>query len=343
MISPCKLAILIPTYNGAGCIGEALQSIILWSPSQTAKPNAPIPPVYIFDDCSTDDTIQVARESQASLPLHIVRNQRNLGECGNVNHAMVTLRALGFDWVMLLHQDDLLAGPWIQTCLDLLEKPDPALGMICCTNLYCQMHESREIPFVPRPEKLPQTEYPGTDASIRSLRRNWFWTVSGSVFRTSAYVESGGMHPLLRFAGDNDFLVRFMLGGHATLSIAWPAILKRYSGESQTGRANETGTDIICWAYLMQKYLPLSSKSERTVEYSIQAKNILRRAISMARRGRPAAARVQLKSLVLILHSYCALITGSKLLIPAPVRPLLEFTFAPLPLPALQPADIVST
>ncbi len=325
MKTPPRFAVLIPTYNGANCIGEALQSIIRW-----CEPGPSLPQVYLFDDCSSDDTLRIAQESQASLPLHIVRNQRNLGECGNVNHAMAALRAWGFDWVMLLHQDDLLAGPWIQTCLHLLEKPDPALGMICCTNLYCELHESREIPFVPQPEKLPYTEYPGTDASIRSLRHNWFWSISGSVFLTSAYVESGGMHPHLRFAGDVDFLVRFMLGGHATLQIAWPAILKRYSDESQTARANATGADIICWAYLMHKYLPFSSKAEQTAEYCKQAKNILRRALLMARRGRATAAPTQIRSLLLIFQSYCALITGSDGLIPAEVRPLLDFTFTPL-------------
>jgi len=341
MTAPPKLALLIPTYNGSECIGDVLQSIVRWCKSQSLPAESSglssgfqsIPPVYIFDDCSTDGTIRTAMEWQNSLPLHVVRNERNLGEYGNVNHAIVALQSLGFDWVMLLHQDDLLAGPWVQTCLELIETPDPALGMICCSNLYCDRRDTASVRPVPRPEKLTIDQRPGTVASIHSLRHSWFWTVPGSVFQTAAFMETGGFHPLMKFAGDNDFLVRFMLAGHTTFYVKWPAILKRNSDNNGTNRANDSGVDIVCWAYVMLRYLPLASKADRTIEFCVQAKRILRRTVSLARRGRTAVVPAQLRSLALLFQSYCALITGSKRLIPPQVRALIDFRLDPL-LPA---------
>lgn len=329
-----KFAVLIPAYNGADCIGDALESIIRWCEQSLQA----IPPVYVFDDCSRDETVQAALKWQSSLPLHVVRNQQNLGEAGNVNHAMSTLRSLGFEWVMLLHQDDLLAGPWIQTSLELIETADPSVGLICCGNLYSWDQSIANAQLVPRPEKLEVQQHPGTLASIQSLHANWFWTVPGSVFRIAAFMEMGGLHPLLQYAGDNDFLVRFMQYGHGTLHVPWPAILKRHFGTSQTARANESGSGIVCWSYLMLKYLPLSSKTERTGEFLKQAKNVSRRAISMARRRRSVAARTQLVSLGVLVRSYIALITGIKGIIPAQVRPLLDFVVEPLPLKESPPA-----
>jgi len=91
-----SIAILITTFNGAEFIGEVLDSIKAYHPSASEIP------VYIFDDCSSDQTLEVVRRRQAKVPIHIVQNPRNLGECENVNCAMVRLEGDGIEWAMLL-------------------------------------------------------------------------------------------------------------------------------------------------------------------------------------------------------------------------------------------------
>src|SRR5206468_9779654 len=153
----------------------------------------------------------------------------------------------------------------------------------------------RQHDVKPRPAELRHIVHPGTEQSVRSLRRRWFWTVSGTVVRTDAYTSIGGMHPHLLYAADNDFLCRFLLAGHSIVEVDWPVILKRYSTNSQTSRAVRSATDMLGWAYIMLKYLPYSTKCDRTLEYCTQLTRLARRTLTFIRRGDWVAVVAQVR------------------------------------------------
>src|SRR5436309_10090596 len=219
-----QIAVLIPTYNAAQFIGELLDSI------EADASQCEHLAVYVFDDCSTDNTVELVNERKMQIPLRVVRNERNLGECENVNRAMAVLTQNGIEWTVLFHQDDLLLGPWLSYITEAVQRCSNDASMICCHNSYAVLSAGiQQHDVKPQPAELRYVVHSGTEESVRSLRRRWFWTVSGTVVRTDAYTSIGGMHPHLLYAADNDFLCRFLLAGHGIVEVDWPVILKRYS------------------------------------------------------------------------------------------------------------------
>ncbi|HEX8923875.1 MAG TPA: glycosyltransferase, partial [Patescibacteria group bacterium] len=70
-----KISVLIPTYNGASCILETIQSILHQDFDNFE--------VIINDDCSTDNTIDTVK-SLKDPKIMIYKNKHNLGYPGNL-------------------------------------------------------------------------------------------------------------------------------------------------------------------------------------------------------------------------------------------------------------------
>lgn len=91
-----KLSICIPTYNGAGTIEAALQSILIQSYQNFE--------IIINDDCSKDKTEKVVKSCKDKR-IRFYKNKHNLGYGDNLN----TFRAhVKGDVMMLMAQDDIL-------------------------------------------------------------------------------------------------------------------------------------------------------------------------------------------------------------------------------------------
>ena len=65
MISGLKIAVVLPAYNAARTLRQTVADI----------PHDIVDDIILTDDCSTDDTIGVARE----MGLHTIRHDRNRG------------------------------------------------------------------------------------------------------------------------------------------------------------------------------------------------------------------------------------------------------------------------
>lgn len=91
-----KLVIAIPTYNGAGVIGETLKSILSQSFGDFS--------LQIVDDASTDNTVAVI-EKFTDPRIRITRRRENLGFAGNLK---ALSRSVKGDILFLMGQDDIL-------------------------------------------------------------------------------------------------------------------------------------------------------------------------------------------------------------------------------------------
>ena len=93
---PPWLSVLMPTFNGAPWVADALDSIV-------AQGDAGIE-VVVADDGSTDGTVEMVRRYQSRLALRLVQQHR----VGNwVAGTNVALRAAQGEYACVLHQDDL--------------------------------------------------------------------------------------------------------------------------------------------------------------------------------------------------------------------------------------------
>jgi GT2 family glycosyltransferase len=112
-----SVSVVIPTYNGARFLADALSSIR----AQTTLPRE----VIVVDDCSLDDTVQTAEALARGfpVPLRLIRLSRNSG--GPPHPMNVGIEAAQDDLIVLLDQDDMMARDRIERLhAILMQYPD---------------------------------------------------------------------------------------------------------------------------------------------------------------------------------------------------------------------------
>ncbi len=116
-----KFTIVIPTYNGADYVEEALLSAI----NQTRKADA----IIVSDDNSTDNTLEIC--SRYKEYIHIYKNEN--GPSGFVEGWNNAINLVDDDYIAILHQDDLLAPTFLEEAEKALsEYPDVKHFFVPC-------------------------------------------------------------------------------------------------------------------------------------------------------------------------------------------------------------------
>ena len=99
MATPGTLALLIPAYNAAAFLPRLLQSV--------AAQTRPFDEVWVYDDCSTDNTVEVAR----GLGARVIRGDENRG-CTYGKNALANETAC--DWIHFHDADDELLPEFVE-------------------------------------------------------------------------------------------------------------------------------------------------------------------------------------------------------------------------------------
>ncbi len=108
-----KVSVMIPTFNQAHLVGEAIESAL----AQTYENLE----VIVADDASTDDTPEVVGDFTNDPRLSYYRNSTNLGRVANY-HRTLYERATG-DWVVNLDGDDYFTDQeYIYTAIQYIDK-----------------------------------------------------------------------------------------------------------------------------------------------------------------------------------------------------------------------------
>ena len=104
-----RVSVCIPTYNGAAFLAETLDSAV----AQTFDDFE----VVIVDDCSTDESFDIAERFARSDPrVRAIRNAERAGS-GAANAKVYLAHARG-EWIKTLNQDDLMAPTCLARMLD---------------------------------------------------------------------------------------------------------------------------------------------------------------------------------------------------------------------------------
>ena len=112
-----KVSFVVPCYNLAHFLSDCVNSIL----SQTYGDFE----ILILDDCSPDDTPEVARSFRDDRVKYI-RNEKNLGHISNYNKG-ISLAA--GKYVRLISADDLLRTPYVLERYVELYGTEPAGGL----------------------------------------------------------------------------------------------------------------------------------------------------------------------------------------------------------------------
>src|SRR5688572_15580524 len=88
---PGRVIVVMPAYNAAATVARTVQDI----------PPGSVDEVILVDDCSRDNTVEVAQ----SLGLTVVRHEKNLGYGGNQKTCYQLALDRGAEFVVMVHPD----------------------------------------------------------------------------------------------------------------------------------------------------------------------------------------------------------------------------------------------
>lgn len=113
------VAIIMATYNGEKYVREQIESILASTYTDFE--------IFIFDDGSRDNTIDIIREYEKLYPskIHIHQNDTNLGVTTNFLHAVARTT---MDYIMLCDQDDVWKPDKIAKTLKRMKNMESQLG-----------------------------------------------------------------------------------------------------------------------------------------------------------------------------------------------------------------------
>lgn len=131
-----KFTIVIPTYNGADYVEEALLSAI----NQTRKADA----IIVSDDNSTDNTLEICSRYKDSISIYKNEN----GPSGFVEGWNNAIRLVDDGYISILHQDDLLAPTFLEEAENaLMLYPDVKHFFVPCNSIDANGKKQYELSY----------------------------------------------------------------------------------------------------------------------------------------------------------------------------------------------------
>jgi glycosyltransferase involved in cell wall biosynthesis len=234
-----RCVILVPSHNSERTIAETLISI--QSQGETLRR---IGAVCLCDDASTDSTIEVARNCWRvdGTPLMVWIQDRNVGERANVNQAVRRLKE-HFDWIFVLHADDIAKPHWLSLMVTQIDTKIPKLGSIC-SSWDDLMPNGTVIPGEDNASRAVECVL-GTDIAVRAtLLSGCWWHISGCAIRLAAFADVGEFEPKLPQTGDWEWLLRCLASGWTVAYIPRTLILYRNHAASLSSASFRTDLDI---------------------------------------------------------------------------------------------------
>lgn len=111
-----KVTVLMPTYNVAPYVKEAIGSVL----RQTYRDFD----LLVIDDCSTDDTVAVVRSIEDPR-IRIVQNEKNVGLAENLNRGLSHITT---EYAARMDGDDIAEPFWLEREVDVLDN-NPDIGI----------------------------------------------------------------------------------------------------------------------------------------------------------------------------------------------------------------------
>jgi glycosyltransferase involved in cell wall biosynthesis len=269
-----KIAIIIPTYNSAETITETLDSI----KSQIVNTKTDIS-VYITDDCSSDNTVQIAQDFWGSnILIQFIKNQKNLGERDNLNQAINLIKPTGVDWFLILHSDDIAKANWLEIMLDRISCCGDEVGSICSS--WDNLMEDGSIESgednIDRKVELIQ----GNQLSVQNtLLKGCWWHISGCAIRLKIFEDVGGFAIDMPQQGDWEWLLRLLSKGWAVEYIPRTLILYRQHSASVSSVSYRTHRDIRESLRIFHQYQGFLSTQNYITLHLVKSSYLLRRMV----------------------------------------------------------------
>jgi glycosyltransferase involved in cell wall biosynthesis len=178
-----KTTVIIPAYNASRFLGEALESIF--------RQTRPADEVIVVDDCSTDDTLAIARR----FPVVVLPSRSNQGHAAARN---LGIQAAQGDVIAWLDADDCFEPNHLEVVVALLEQNSQAAVAFSAVRIVGERSGVwGGFPCSEGPEEM-----------LRHCLRRTVVPAMSAVTRTFALRSIGGFDSALRIAPDFDLWLR---------------------------------------------------------------------------------------------------------------------------------------
>lgn len=186
------LALCIPAYNAAAYLPRLLTS--------AARQTSPFDEIWVYDDCSTDDTYAVATR----LGARVVRGARNSG-CSAGKNALAERTSC--DWIHFHDADDDLRPDFVARAH--LHMTDPSCPDVVIFDFEYRKLDTDELITVYRYDGAALRADPIRYAIVEKIV-----SICG-LYRRSAFLSAGGydLDPAVLYNEDCAFHVRLALAG----------------------------------------------------------------------------------------------------------------------------------
>ena len=157
-MNPPKISVLIPTYNYARFLGEAIESVL--------AQDYPDFELIVVDDCSADNTVQVVEPYCRRSPrVQFLANPTNLGMVNNWNYSLKRARG---SYIKFLFGDDKLCHPEALSKLASMLQANPSATLAASARVV--LNEKSEAVDLWRP--LPEGCHEGRNIITAYLMEN---------------------------------------------------------------------------------------------------------------------------------------------------------------------------
>ncbi|WP_338553365.1 glycosyltransferase [Paenibacillus sp. KS-LC4] len=193
---------VVPVYNAEKYIGKTLESLL----NQTC----PLDEIIIIDDCSTDDTLEIIKNSLAERngsTIRVVRNEKNSGASFSRNRGIELSKT---EWILFMDADDVGESHLVERLLErynhyTMDRCEPYLLI---HSAYSQINElGSKSELITRFQQVGAEEILGYE-----LVRNHIY-LSGTLVKRDALVECGGFDPGITYCEDWDLWLKLAAKG----------------------------------------------------------------------------------------------------------------------------------
>lgn len=186
------LSVLMPNYNHAKFVGEALEAIL----QQSYRPIE----VIVIDDASTDSSVEVIQQFAKRYPIiRLIQNENNMGVVHNLKN--LSEIAIG-NYIYLPGADDKIMPGFLEKSMEMLiEYPHAGL----CSTLSYVINEEGMYQGLLRSAGIISTQksFIPPEKAQKALLKYGSWILgNATIFRKKALLEAGGYIPELRSFAD---------------------------------------------------------------------------------------------------------------------------------------------
>ena len=186
-----KVSIVIPTYKRTDLLKEALDSAV----NQVGYEYYDI--IIAHDDPQRGDATEQLLSTYSSKRISYYKNAATLTMVGNMNRCFELTKA---EWVVMLHDDDLLLPDFISECMKFIEK-NPDTGILKPGQY--ELHQQERLPEFAQSNKVVKVY------DVDHCLGNIIASPSGAVFNKQKVLSIGGFNPGFYPQFDFVFMVLF--------------------------------------------------------------------------------------------------------------------------------------